>query len=294
MKVVFIGTNNFSYYSLQKLISIKSKIIGVLTKKSSSFNSDFMDLTPLCKGNNIDYKLVNNNINDEDNLQWIKIKNPDIIFCFGWSQLLKKELLEASKMGVVGYHPSKLPYNRGRHPLVWALSLGLNETASTFFMMDEGADTGDIISQKKVKISKSDTARTLYDKMIDIALIQIEDFVFKLQNNICNFKSQNTEIGNFWRKRGEKDGEIDWRMTSNSIYNLVRSLSEPYVKAHFYYKNQKISVSKVIPSSRGPKNIEPGKVIDIIDNKILIKCGSGSVFLEAYNPKFKVKIGAYI
>ena len=52
-------------------------------------------------------------------------------------------------MGILGYHPSLLPFNRGRHPIIWALALGLKETGSTFFFMDENADTGDIVSQKK-------------------------------------------------------------------------------------------------------------------------------------------------
>ena len=58
---------------------------------------------------------------------------PDIIFCFGWSRLIKEELLKIPKKGVVGYHPAMLPKNRGRHPLIWALALGIKTTGSTFF-----------------------------------------------------------------------------------------------------------------------------------------------------------------
>jgi len=64
------------------------------------------------------------------------------------SSLLKKELLSLPPNGVLGYHPAKLPQNRGRHPLIWSLVLGLEESASTFYFMDEGADSGDILSQK--------------------------------------------------------------------------------------------------------------------------------------------------
>ena len=77
-------------------------------------------------------------VNSKDNYNWIKSLNPDIIFCFGWSNLLKKDILTLAPMGVLGFHPSKLPQNRGRHPLIWALALGLKKSASTFFFMDEG------------------------------------------------------------------------------------------------------------------------------------------------------------
>lgn len=100
-------------------------------KKSSSFNSDFADLTPLCKKNNILFKHVDD-VNSEDSISWIKQLQPDIIFCFGWSSIIKKELLDLPPMGIIGFHPAKLPANRGRHPIIWALVLDLDKTASTF------------------------------------------------------------------------------------------------------------------------------------------------------------------
>ena len=71
----------------------------------------------------------------------------------GWSRIIGKELLAVPPKGIVGYHPAALPANRGRHPIIWALALGLKETASTFFFMDNGADSGPIISQKSLIIS---------------------------------------------------------------------------------------------------------------------------------------------
>ena len=59
--------------------------------------------------------------------------HPDLIICVGWSQILKSEILNIPKLGVIGFHPSKLPENRGKHPIIWSLVLGKKETASTFF-----------------------------------------------------------------------------------------------------------------------------------------------------------------
>ena len=80
-------------------------------------------------------------------------------------------------MGVLGFHPSELPKNRGRHPLIWALALGLKKSASTFFFMDEGIDSGEILSQKIFDILSNDDAQSLYDKMSNNALQQIEEFL---------------------------------------------------------------------------------------------------------------------
>ena len=98
-----------------------------------------------------------------------------------------------------------LPYNKGRHPLIWAKVLGLNKSGSTFFFMDEGADTGDILSQKEFMINFEDDASKLYDKLIDTALMQIEEFHLQLKNDNYSKIQQDRTKGNSWRKRGKKD-----------------------------------------------------------------------------------------
>ena len=132
MKILFIGCVKFSYECLKALIKDEANIIGICTLKESNFNSDFFDLSSLAKSNNIPFKYTKD-INESINIRWIKSLDPDIIFCFGWSKILKKDILEIAPYGVVGYHPAYLPMNRGRHPIIWALVLGLKKTASTFF-----------------------------------------------------------------------------------------------------------------------------------------------------------------
>ena len=116
------------------------------------------------------------NINSEESLAWISELNPDVIFCLGWSKLFRRPLLTLTPLGVVGFHPAALPDNRGRHPLIWALILRLNKTASTFFFMDEGVDSGDLISQVSIDIYLSDDAASLYQRVTDVALMQLRDF----------------------------------------------------------------------------------------------------------------------
>ena len=293
MKILFIGSVDFSYHVLKKLINMKSNIIGVCTLEKSSFNSDFCDLTPLSKMNNIPVRYTQD-INSKDNLEWIKSLDPDIIFCLGWSRLLKTKILNISNLGVVGYHPTELPFNRGRHPLIWSLALGLKKTASTFFFMDEGADSGDILSQKTISISKKDDAKSLYKKMIDTSLIQIENFLPNLISGKIIKKPQDSSLSNTWRKRSFIDGKIDWRMSAESIYNLVRSLSHPYIGAHFEFDGKIIKLWKVKIIINKQKNIEPGKVLMANKSRVVVKTGKDSIEILDFSPKIKVFKGQYI
>jgi methionyl-tRNA formyltransferase len=295
MKVIFIGTVEFSKRALEKLIDLNVKVVGVCTKENSNFNSDFSNLTPLCKKNQIPIKYVKD-INSQVNIEWIKSLAPEIIFCFGWSSLIKKKLLNLAPMGVVGYHPAKLPKNKGRHPLIWTLALGLKKSASTFFFMNEQADSGDILSQKNFDILLTDDAKNLYDKVIQIALTQIEEFIPKLQNKSYKKIKQNSKVFNFWRKRNLSDGKIDFRMSSNAIYNLVRALSKPYIGAHIVYKDKHVSIweVKMIKNKNYQPNIETGKVLSVIKNTITVKTYDGAIKILKHEFKKLPTVGEYI
>ena len=293
MKILFIGTVEFSKRALQKLIDLNAQVVGVCSKKESVFNSDFADLKPLCEKQKIPFKHVSD-INSIEAYNWIKSINPDIIFCFGWSNILKKNILKLAPMGVLGFHPSKLPQNRGRHPLIWTLALGLRKSASTFFFMDEGIDSGEILSQKDFDILDSDDARTLYDKLIKIALMQIEEFLPQLKNKTYRTTKQNNELANTWRKRIIIDGLIDFRMSNKAIYNLVRALTKPYVGAHINYKEKEIKVWMVKIIENNQNNIETGKVLDINENKIVVKTSDGAIELIKHEFEELPNIGEYL
>jgi methionyl-tRNA formyltransferase len=293
MRIVFIGSVEFSFRALERLVGLKAEIVGVCTLKESKFNADHIDLRGFCEVNGIP-SFYADDINANETLTWIKEKSPDVIFCFGWSRLIKKDLLELAPLGVVGFHPSALPTNRGRHPLIWALVLGLKKTASTFFFMNDGADSGDIISQCEIQISDKDDASSLYKKATQVALGQIEEFIPELISNTNQRQNQDESLANSWRKRGAADGLIDWRMSAKSIHNLVRGLAKPYVGASFVIDGQEVKVWKTQLVCDAPRNIEPGKVFKMENEKPIIKCGEDAICLLVTEPSFGPQIGSYL
>lgn len=262
-KTIFIGCVESSYILLECLLQHNYPMVGIITMESSNANADFHSLVPIANKYGIDC-ICTKDINDAETINFVKSKKPEIIYCFGWSRLIGKELLSIPLYGVVGFHPAALPANRGRHPLIWALALGLEKTASTFFIMNEGADTGDIVSQKEIEIEYGDNAKTLYNKVLDVAKYQVLELTEKFANNDVKRVPQDVNKGNTWRKRGQMDGQIDWRMSCNGIYNLVRALTHPYVGAHFMYGDKEVKVWRCeVISMHKYQNIEPGKVLHI-------------------------------
>jgi methionyl-tRNA formyltransferase len=293
MRIVFIGTVEFSRRVLERLLAMHAEIVGVCTLQDSKFNADHVDLSALSAGHCIPCFYAED-INSVEALSWIQDKSPDVIFCFGWSILLKQDLLSLAPLGVVGFHPAALPANRGRHPLIWALVLGLEKTASTFFFMNAGVDSGDILSQRKIIIDDTDDACDLYDKVTQTALKQIEEFVPQLTNGTFKRKKQDQLLASTWRKRGSVDGKIDWRMSAHSIHNLVRGLAKPYVGAHFIVDGREIKVWKVAVVSDVPRNIEPGKILMQTGSRPVVKCGEDAICLLVTEPSFEPIVGGYL
>jgi methionyl-tRNA formyltransferase len=293
MKIVFIGTVEFSRRALKELVAIQGDIVGVCTLKESAFNADHCDLSSICEELCIPC-IYAQDINSEQTLQWISDKCPDVIFCFGWSRLLRKSLLDLAPLGVVGFHPTALPANRGRHPLIWALVMGLEETASSFFFMKEGADDGDLLSQEKIAIDADDNASTLYEKITVCALSQIRTFVPQLVSGCFTLVAQDDNYANTWRKRGRPDGQIDWRMSSRNIHNLVRGLGKPYVGAHFLYREQEVKVWETEIVANVPRNLEPGKILEVTARGPIVRCGEQGIRLVRTEPQFNPVPGEYL
>ena len=117
MKIIFIGCVKFSAILLKKLFALNAEIIAVVTKSESSINSDYEDLSSIASKFDVPYVHCHS-VNAMDVKERIASLAPDIIFCFGWSELLREDVLRLPPLGVVGYHPAPLPSNRGRHPII--------------------------------------------------------------------------------------------------------------------------------------------------------------------------------
>ena len=292
MKILYIGNVWLSQRLLDILIKNKFEIVGVVTTKKSKFNTDYRDLSPICKKNKIDIHYTKK-VNSKKTVLWIKDKLPDYIFCFGWSQILEKEILEIPKKVVIGFHPAKLPLFRGRHPIIWSIILGLKTTASTFFIINKDVDDGPIINQKAIKINKNETSKNLYLKIIKKAEQQIKDIVAQLKiNNIKRIKSKKNK-NTYLRKRSFLDGLIDWRMRAIDIDRLVRALGKPYPGAHLLFKGKvyKIWEIKIVKCNT---LIEPGKIISNKKNKPIVKCADASIRIVKSEPVLNLKDEAYI
>ncbi len=293
LNICILGSTGITDTAIKSLIEKKFVPKLVLTNIKDNYNSDWVDFKKNYKNLNC-HSLKPNNENKIKN--YLKKYKINLLFCIGWSHVLSKKIINIPNLIIIGHHPSELPLNRGKHPLIWSIFLGLKSTASSFFVMDYGIDTGKIIDQKRINIKKNSSVLHLYKSVQKAVSLQIVKISNNIRNNSLNklyIRKQKkiSKSSNYWRKRHQEDGKIDFRMNSQSILNLINSLSKPYAGAHIEIKNKKYKVWKAkIVKNNKDNNVEPGKIIKKNNNLLTIKTYDSAIKLIKHELILKNKI----
>lgn len=280
MKIIFIGAVESSYVFLEALLEKQIKIEKVFTIFDNNYNSDYRDLRPLCQKYNVEVVGIKN-INDEENIKIIKEINPDFIFVIGISQLIKKEIINIPKFGCIGLHPSLLPKNRGRAVLPWTILNEEKETGLTLFKIDEGADSGDILVQEKIKISEREDSNTLYQKILLAIKKVIEENIENIPTQEITYKKQLEEEATYCAIRTMEDGEIDWNKSAKDIDKLIRATTKPYPGAYTYHKGEKLIIwtSEIVEKDNW--SALPGQRVEILKGQgVRVKTGNGILLIK--------------
>lgn len=287
MRIVFIGAVDFSQHALRCVLEDGGDVVAVLTlpPDRAHVHSDFADLAPVAAEYGVPLHHVRKT-NDPATIELIRSLAPDVIFIFGWSQLVPPEVLSIPRLGCIGTHPTLLPKNRGRHPLIWALVEGLEESGLTFLYLDEGADSGDLLWQRPFKITLEDDAGSLYERIKNLACEAIHEFLPQLEQDTAPRVPQDHAQATYRRKRTEQDGEIDWSISTRATYDLIRALSRPYPGAHTYWNGSKVTVWRAAlldPAlSSGSDAASLGTVEHAPDGTLRVRTGDGYLTLVDY------------
>jgi methionyl-tRNA formyltransferase len=199
---------------------------------------------------------------------------PDLIVVAGWSELIPQTILSIPRMGVIGFHPAKLPYDRGRSVLAWQIEDGYKESALTMFKYADYPDGGDILAQEPFSIDFEDYIDDVLDK-IDMATYNMMRAYFPLlRQGLLVPTPQNLGEGSFRRLRGSLDSEIKWTENSVTIYNKVRAISKPYPGAETELNGRRIKVwrCRILDNFYTPSNIDAGTVAaTLYDGTMVVK-----------------------
>jgi len=277
IKFVVLSTSQFGINIANAILDSGHEISAIISMPKSSLPNNSTNIKQYATQKNISFHEFLD-INSPNSIKILRQIDPDYIFV-SWPKIIGKEVLDIPRNFCIGSHPTALPFNRGRHPLHWIIDLGINETKLSFFELDEGIDTGNIILQYPIQIANDDTITDVNSKVNLAAYESTKILCLKLILEPSYSKEkQNHELANYWRMRTPHDVTLDLRMSAASITKLVQSFMLPYPCANLIFnkhiiKIKKVTVIKTEKSSEDLQRIEPGRIISVDSSKITAKAG---------------------
>lgn len=225
----------------------------------------------LADSNGIPY--LTSDISQPENVELVRQIAPDFIFSFYYRNMVRAEVLEIPRYGSLNLHGSLLPKYRGRVPVNWAVIDGESETGATLHYMVEKPDAGDIVDQEPVPIDFCDTAYDVFGKVTDAAVKIIGRVWPLLLEGTALRIPMDLRTGSYRSGRKPADGRIDWKMSAERIYNLVRGVTHPYPGAFTYLNGRKVIVWSAWPVKG---NAAPGQIV----SRLPLLVGTGDRLLE--------------
>ena len=281
--VVFMGTPDFAVPVLEMLIE-KTNVIMVVTQPDKMVGRKkeikFSPVKEVAINNNIEVFQPSKIREDYEALNELDI---DLIVTCAFGQILPKEVLDLPKCGCVNVHASILPKYRGSAPIEYAIMNGDSETGVTIMYMDEGMDTGDIISISKLPIEANDTGGTIHDKLSLLG----RDTLEKVLEDIFNGNVKRIKQGSDYTlapKIKREDEHIDFYMEGEKIINKIRAFN-PSPLANIVIDDKEI---KVFDAKFVKKDVNKVReIIEIDKDKLGISCIDGIIYLSTVKPMGK-------
>jgi methionyl-tRNA formyltransferase len=219
-------------------------------------------------------------VNSPATVEAVREVDPDLIFIVGWSQLVMDEFIGLARHGVFGMHPTLLPKHRGRAAIPWAILSGLAVTGVTLFEIVDGtADSGPIVGQVEVPLSRDETATTLYDKVTVAHVELVRRCVPQLLDATAPRVEQDTRRASAWPKRTPADGIIDWETRAPYLHDWVRAQTRPYPGAFTFHGEEKLVVWRARPVDLDA-DAPAGTVVAVDGEVAVVACGEGGLVLE--------------
>ncbi len=227
MRIIFMGTPDFSVPTLETLAASRHQVVGVVTQPDK----------PKGRGNEIRMSPVKEaalkhgipvwqpvKAKDEAFVRQMRGLQPDVMVVIAFGQILSRELLEVPVYGCVNIHASLLPRYRGAAPIQWAVINGDGETGITTMQMDAGMDTGDMLEKIVIRIGEKETGGSLSDRLSLLGGSLILSTLDKIENGSIIRTPQDHEQATYVKKISKAMGDIDWTMPAVRIERLIRGL----------------------------------------------------------------------
>ncbi len=286
MRVVLSGNESIGYECLKTLLEENQEVVGVVTDKTNNeTRMKNVRIRSLAKQARI--KLYEpDDINGPDFLKELTALRPDMLFNIAFVKLYKAPILGIPRLGCINFHPGPLPKYGGSNGWVWAIINGEREYGVTFHYMKERIDTGNIVGLTGFPIESDETGLSLLIKCYKYGAELFRKILKDILEGTVVPVPQNLSERTYYYNKVPYEGITDVSWDAVRIYNFVRAMSfapfpNPLSPAMITFKGAKLIITraKVLEETAAGK-FNPGEVIDIRQDGVVMQTGKGAVLLS--------------
>lgn len=298
MKVIFMGTPDFSVGTLEALAEAGHEVVLAVTQPDK----------PKGRGGKMQYTPVKEaalardipvyqpkKIREPECIEELKKYNADIMVVIAFGQILPKEILQMTPYGCINVHASLLPKYRGAAPIQWAVIDGEKVSGVTTMQMNEGLDTGDMILKTEIPLDQKETGGSLHDKLAEAGAKLCVETLKAIENHTATFEKQGESPTEYARMLDKKLGNIDWNTSAVQIERLVRGLNS-WPSAYTHWDKKVVKIWRAKAEADGTVKAEPGTVLGVEKDSFTVQTGDGVLrVLELQIPgKKRMDTGAFL
>ncbi|ESY01205.1 methionyl-tRNA formyltransferase [Mesorhizobium sp. LNJC405B00] len=285
LRVIFMGTPEFSVPVLRAIAEAGHEIAAVYTQPPRAAGRRGLELTP-------------SPVQREAERLGIEVRTPlslkgeaeqaafqalraDVAVVVAYGLLLPKAILEAPRLGCLNGHASLLPRWRGAAPIQRAIMAGDVETGMMVMRMEEGLDTGPVALVEKCAIEPDMTAGDLHDRLMNIAATLMVEALSRLETNTLASTLQAADGVTYARKIDKSETRVDWTRPAAEVHNHIRGLSPfpgAWCEADIGGRTERLKLLRST-LSEGTLSESMGESGGILDDRLTVACGSGAVRL---------------
>lgn len=279
MRLIFMGTPDFSVGTLEALIAAGHEIVLVVTQPDKPKGRGKEMQFPPVKETAIKYNIPvfqPKKIRDQASVEELKKYEADAMVVIAFGQILPKKILEMAPYGCINVHASLLPKYRGAAPIQWAVINGEATSGVTTMQMDEGLDTGDMLLKTELVLDAKETGGSLHDKLAKAGAELCVETLEKLQKKEIIPQKQGESPTEYARMLDKKSGNINWERSAVEIERLIRGLN-PWPSAFTYWngKMMKIWEANVISETDAKEVKQPGEIVSVGKETFRVQTGDG-------------------
>ena len=293
MRIIFMGTPDFSVGTLEALVEAGHDVCLVVTQPDKpKGRGKEMQFTPV-KEAALKHGIPvfqPRRVREPECVEELRKYNADVCVVIAFGQILPKEILELTPYGCMNVHASLLPAYRGAAPIQWALISGEKVTGITTMQMDEGLDTGDMLLKVEVPITSEDTGETLHDKMAAAGAALAVETLEQMEKGTLTPEKQGETTTPYAKMLKKEMGNIDWSKPADEIERLVRGMNS-WPSAYTKWDNK---VMKIWKAAVEDKNTEaaPGTIVKVTKDNFAVQTGNGLLVVKELQIPGKKRMNA--